>query len=108
MRQSGLVRYLKGKKIPSMPMTVRNIHALGDHRVVVSKDGSLKLFTKEELAGKFKTILNSRQKLAMLKTMRQTSSGVSMKIGGNKKGVVKNYKTSAGAKNALTRHYGKV
>jgi hypothetical protein len=106
MRVSGLTRYLRGKILDSISLPVKNIVVHGNQRVVISKDGSLRVFSKEDITRQFKSILARNQKELMKKTMRKTTKGVRIHVGGLVKGKIKYYKTKSNAKGALTKYYG--
>jgi hypothetical protein len=104
---SSTERYLKGKIYPGTDSKISSVEKEGAVRVIHLKKGGQVTVSKEQLRAVMSDIMSAEQKADMLKTMRKTSKGVSVTIGGTEKGERKTYKTAAAAKAAVSRYYGK-
>lgn len=105
--QSSSVRYLKGEKYPDdSGRRIKDVLKEGPIRTLVFTDGSKESLSKKKLNDFLQATIASNQKAAMEKTIRKTSKGYNVTIGGHEKGTRETYKTKAAAKAALTRAYG--
>lgn len=108
-KQSGSLRYLKGKRYPDADgAKIVDIKAPSEKKRVIVLAGNTSVeVSKQKLKNFLIRTMAAEQKSAMLKTLRKTPNGHNITIGGHVNGERRTYKTRAAAKAAVTRHYGK-
>ena len=108
-RPSTLRAAMKGKKFPQKKGKIQDIRVSGRFREVSMSDGSVFRVSKTTLKKAFYNQLNSEERRKALQgiTPQQTEKGPRFvaKIGGQKKGKQRSYKTLAGAVKAVHRYY---
>lgn len=109
MNESRSSAHLSGKQLPGDGRVVDKVEVLDEkQRRVHFQDGTSQDFGKRALKNRLYKSINKEEREKALKSIRTRPDGtVSAKLGGQKEGSRKVFKTKAGAKRSITRKYGK-